>query len=1272
MGFGLSPVRGFYCQAQRLANVFTEYLQSSPVKSLVGALVKGSGWGQDMFGLDGSGNTFLMPQFLKVLKAEYPKRSRISSQQRGHPQALGAATIFEVEIQSSRFPPESATILLNEQPISTLEALETLADAVEDQWYESNSKYTEAWKNIRSERTRRNKQTTKRTGNRHPPGTTASKAGSSTQPASENRLPILTEDACAPGTQPPTAEVGPTPAPSSALQPLLAPPVHASEAETSAAPVPLVQAPFSTRVSSRNSPQTVASVSAADSARLSEDVVFPFSIVTSSTACFLKLKKDAYAAINPTYRTIRYAELPYLSPFQTVKNVLEGERCAVIRGTRRSGRTTMAQQLAIHFVRNSGSAYYLDLAATPPSSLFPQSVIDTLQFLCSQSCLLIIDNIEANRIAGTQIYTAWASNSDKALLLLIDTWAPVSVEPINIALPIPDERLIDLRFNFADYISVYKFWKATFANRNGAMVPELIKPHLSGASLGRFCDAMDAHRKAEAFKQDALSILESGAFAADLTKGFKSVRQIPVIRNFLLAHPEEKLCLTSMERLLCYLEEGRLSDHTQVTNAFSHLSEHPAHKWHYMLDIFSFVVRVLRRARTVHPPIYNSYCEVIGQERSFSIQMASRVLARQDSGASCYIAFAEEFLPAEHRVHMAECLFNAGPEFMWHIKGPWTMELVVRVLSFINKYLPRQFARSFVDRWSEPKARQKLQLLVAQLAAADGETFTKLAQNPLMLLLMKPKMLQAIAARPQEFIYQLLPARAEAQKVLCNDNKTAVQLSPDANEVTTREVVQTELATDRVFPFSIISPPLFVFRKGKHDPRLSPKPSYSEIYDRQLPRTPVFYRALSVTESCKRSVIIRGPMGSGKTTIAMQVALHLAQKAYTPLYLDLDKFNGPELHMNAIRTLGHLPTTASVFVIDNAHSNPIAAETIYEAWSQLPGESRMILTNRWAPAEFQKAKFHNDKLPSSVVDIHYEIRDFEKMYYFWKDRIVRHRKAPQNFRANTYFFLAACLRRLMEALSKRRDDIFTTGRVRAYQGQGELTVFDTVFPHHYKHGVPFLKEHLMRYPADEVYSRWTIGELIVEMADEEWGYRKDFVNAFANVLHHPIVKWKLLLDSFCDVVQFLRSSREAYPAIFHGYCTSVQNDSEFSEQMAMRVFSPEDFRSFQYVIWADAHLPREHVADIAEGFYCMGPNWVASNVAKAPNCAELGALLKFVKEWLPPTFWDYVADKWCQGPNVNELSRMIRLDNRLSGDVCSSMQPRAILELLQGATQVTF
>ena len=34
MGVGLSPVRGFYCQAQRLANVFTEYLLSLFVKYL--------------------------------------------------------------------------------------------------------------------------------------------------------------------------------------------------------------------------------------------------------------------------------------------------------------------------------------------------------------------------------------------------------------------------------------------------------------------------------------------------------------------------------------------------------------------------------------------------------------------------------------------------------------------------------------------------------------------------------------------------------------------------------------------------------------------------------------------------------------------------------------------------------------------------------------------------------------------------------------------------------------------------------------------------------------------------------------------------------------------------------------------------------------------------------------------------------------------------------------------------------------------------------------
>ena len=36
MGFGLSPVRGFYCQAQRLANVFTEYLRRNGVNCVMG------------------------------------------------------------------------------------------------------------------------------------------------------------------------------------------------------------------------------------------------------------------------------------------------------------------------------------------------------------------------------------------------------------------------------------------------------------------------------------------------------------------------------------------------------------------------------------------------------------------------------------------------------------------------------------------------------------------------------------------------------------------------------------------------------------------------------------------------------------------------------------------------------------------------------------------------------------------------------------------------------------------------------------------------------------------------------------------------------------------------------------------------------------------------------------------------------------------------------------------------------------------------------------
>jgi hypothetical protein len=130
--------------------------ESSPLKSLVGAMVKESRWVQDMFGFDRLGNKLLLPQFLKVLKAEYLKQSRTSSRRKGHPQTP-TATTFEVEIQSSRFPPESTTILLNGEPVSTPEALENLADAVEDQWYASNPEYTAAWNKIRAERTGRQK-----------------------------------------------------------------------------------------------------------------------------------------------------------------------------------------------------------------------------------------------------------------------------------------------------------------------------------------------------------------------------------------------------------------------------------------------------------------------------------------------------------------------------------------------------------------------------------------------------------------------------------------------------------------------------------------------------------------------------------------------------------------------------------------------------------------------------------------------------------------------------------------------------------------------------------------------------------------------------------------------------------------------------------------------------------------------------------------------------------------------------------------------------------
>jgi len=66
MGFCLSPVRGFYCQAQRLANVFTEYLPLTMFQANLIVAMLGGFWGRQA---DGHPGPDLMGRGLLVLNA---------------------------------------------------------------------------------------------------------------------------------------------------------------------------------------------------------------------------------------------------------------------------------------------------------------------------------------------------------------------------------------------------------------------------------------------------------------------------------------------------------------------------------------------------------------------------------------------------------------------------------------------------------------------------------------------------------------------------------------------------------------------------------------------------------------------------------------------------------------------------------------------------------------------------------------------------------------------------------------------------------------------------------------------------------------------------------------------------------------------------------------------------------------------------------------------------------------------------------------------------
>lgn len=1030
---------------------------------------------------------------------------------------------------------------------------------------------------------------------------------------------------------------------------VLSPNVAGPDLKIAAGPKHLNQV-GSVSTSVEETPAVVSSLSKAD--------MVPFVEVESS---FLKLEEGPYSAVYPKYRNVQYSAMPRLTPFQSVRSRLVGSRFVVLRGTDQSGRTTLAKQLASDFVSDCRPALYLDLKSDLPPPI-PEIVAKSESFF-NRECLVIVDNIDKRNEVASKLYQSWQKRGTKSLLLCIETWEPDATLDLG-AIGWPPDGYVDLRYSREDFEQVYRFWGGSFLNIEGRFRPRMLRADKCGASLGRFHNALVTHKKASTLKHHILEVYDSGEVAVDITRGFNSITQIPCIREFLDRNPKEQGCLMRIGSLLNRLDGDGLSRCELYAQAFSSLWKHPVHKWHYLLEELSQVIGLLERSQKVFPEILMGYSQALERDASFSKKMASRVLDIEARGGARYLAFADEFLPQSHRSNLLECLFNSGPEIMLKVTGPWRAITVVKVLEMALRYLPSEFASRFLDRWTTSKMREKFERLVAELATTDGSALIQLSKHRCFSRFIAQPRFEEIVASPAKFVLKTVSAFEQKRVVTMGRPREETKRPPFPKRPEHPVLVSlvTSEPTAPPAPLRAVNSWLPIFRQADEDLPLNLKPSYRDIYDLRLPRVGAFEKVLAAVEAKSGPILIRGVKGAGKTTLALQIVLHLEKDGCRPLYLDLAAPDCNQDRMGQVSTWLQSPREFSqIVVINNAHENRDAAEQLCKIGARLPKVCRIILILEWTPVISR----HDEIIPGigtpHVFDLLLDEKDLRKIYFFWNDQVLRHRNAPKAFQRNTYLFFGASLRRMIKALTSERGQLLTTGLLRFYQGQGCKLPVVSDFVHHYTKHIPCLKEYLRSHPGDEFYFRWSTGAVLRKMNDATWAYRQPLLDGFAKCLQHPVIRWKLLLDDFADVCDFLEWSRQGNRRVFDGYSEAVSQDRVFSEQMALRVLFEDPKRLSNYVLWAQAHLPRRHVSDLAECLYSMGPTWVARQFFKA----QAGpALLRFVRDWLPASYTEVFAGRYLSDGRENELKEFVKNDPRLQENEIACMKSKDLVKFL--------
>ncbi|WP_197478058.1 MULTISPECIES: AAA family ATPase, partial [unclassified Rhodococcus (in: high G+C Gram-positive bacteria)] len=126
--------------------------------------------------------------------------------------------------------------------------------------------------------------------------------------------------------------------------------------------------------------------------------------------------------------------------------------------------------------------------------------------------------------------------------------------------------------------------------------------------------------------------------------------------------------------------------------------------------------------------------------------------------------------------------------------------------------------------------------------------------------------------------------------------------------------------------------------------------------------------------------LVRGAPASGKTTLAICIAVAADRLGYQVFYLDLAKTLGVSA-VQIQRVFRNLDHRESFIILDNVHANDEIADTLFSIWTERGEQSRILFLGRTQPRRSSALASRSlTRLDVSAVVLKVTIKDFKRTY----------------------------------------------------------------------------------------------------------------------------------------------------------------------------------------------------------------------------------------------------------------------------------------------------